>query len=378
MRGLRSGALALGMVVLLGLGFWLGAALGASSNPARWHANAKAKQAMAREYAGKHHLKKAPKLGRTVAVRKGNVFYALADVAGAKAQPEMFLGKRRSGRAAIVWKDRGASHGKPCRFGSSAVVTMLGYADVCGLGGGGGGTTTAGTTTTPTPNPGSPYDIAVTAIAGAVPQGSSCEVTYTIQNVGSANLPGTSSKLTVASASATKSVTHAEIPLQTITQTPGQGQAVSETVPVPIDCSSGTFTVTVDANSDDLVQESNYANNVKQVTVTPSQTKLPDLTVTSAALSADCTTASAVIENVGNADAGASEEDILAGNTATRQFLGSGALQAGTIAPGGTVTVTMTLTTPTCHSVQIDANADDGGAVAESNEDNNSLSVTIP
>jgi hypothetical protein len=340
----------------------------ASSQPVRFHLNAQAKRAMARAYARKHHLNRAPRIGHTVAVRGGSVVYALGKVAKAKDQPEKFLGHKHGKK--ITWADKGASKGKPCRFGGSAVVTMLGYGKVCGITSGGGGTTTGGTTTT-TPNPSSPYDIALIKALPATTSGSTCLIAYSVKNVGTATVPSTTTKLTMSANGKTHSATDSVPSLQV-------GQEYDQSIDLGFDCSSGTYTETVTANSDpqDGVTESSYANNTITQTVTPGATALPDLTVTAITLSADCLTMNAVIKNIGNAAAGASTTHFMASDSNRNQIANAFAPTAALTA-GQSETVSATMSSAACTNVNISANADFYQVVTESNEGNNYLAVTV-
>ena len=98
----------------------------------------------------------------------------------------------------------------------------------------------------------------ITQIAPALAQGSSCVLSYTLKNVGTATVSSTLTEITLTptSGGTTHTLKNSEISLQV-------GQVLVETVTLSFDCSSGTYTETVTANSDpnDRVQESSYANN---------------------------------------------------------------------------------------------------------------------
>ena len=73
----------------------------------------------------------------------------------------------------------------------------------------------------------------------------------------------------------------------------------------------------------------------------------------------------------------------MASIVATRSYLGVGNPPLAPLAPGQSETVSagplsFQTNPPTCHGVAITATADGPNNVAESNEENNSLQVTIP
>ena len=165
---------------------------------------------------------------------------------------------------------------------------------------------------------------------------------------------------------------------------PGQSSAASTSLPIPPGTGPGTYFVIAKTDADGLIAETNEANNTRTDTITIG----PDLAVS--ALTAPATGGAGlpitVTDTTRNQGSGstfiASTTSFYLSSNSTYGvgdvFLGSRAV--GILAPNITSSAPTTFTIPAATvpgSYYIVARADDGGAVPESDENNNTQGVLI-
>lgn len=340
-------------------------------------------------FAAGHHVsvKKVSAYGAVKYARYGKAQYALASFRAkgltkvkASFMPEAFY--RSSVRA--HWVDKGATFGKPCKRLPAAVVKLFGYAKKCGL------TTTPTptpppttttttdpTTTTPAPpsgpptvtpppaQPGASADLALVTIGAAAPDGSNCDVSYTVHNNGPAENTSVMNRITVTTP-AGKSYDTTQ-GMRTLLGNEQTGLTAS----VPVDCTTaGTYTITVEVDYDNQLPESNEQNNIGQTTTNPPATQLPDLVITGAGVS-NCNTAWITVKNQGNGSSPAESVDLLLRiYNSAKQFAGGQQFDSPALAPGDSQTLSMAYKGD-CSGLIITGDADSFSKITESNESNN-------
>ena len=164
---------------------------------------------------------------------------------------------------------------------------------------------------------------------------------------------------------------------------PGSSSPGSTSMPVPSGTAPGTYYVIAKANADSSTPETNVTNNTRSITIVIG----PDLVLSS--LSAPATGGAGLpvdvtdtTKNQGTGSAAASRTAFYLSANAARGagdvLLGS--RPVGVLVPNSSSTITTTLTIPggtPAGSYYIIAVADDGGAVPETNEANNTRAVLI-
>ena len=164
---------------------------------------------------------------------------------------------------------------------------------------------------------------------------------------------------------------------------PGSSSSGSTSIPVPSGTAPGTYYVIAKANADSSTPETNVTNNTRSIKIVIG----PDLFLSSlsapatggAGLPVDVTD---ITRNLGPGSAAASRTAFYLSANAT---LGAGDVllgsrQIGVLLPNSSSTIKTTLTIPggtPAGSYYIIAVADDGGAVPETNEANNTRAVPI-
>ena len=144
-----------------------------------------------------------------------------------------------------------------------------------------------------------------------------------------------------------------------------------------------TIVITVTADSKDAIVESNEQNNSNSTTVEIIEPQLPDLTITSFTAGAasyetgKAMTFSVTVKNQGTAASGSAYLSLSGNGVSTYKQ------SIGTLAVGGTKQLTFSVPAPdTAQPLTLTAFADCDEVVAESNENNNtkslSVSVTAP
>ena len=150
------------------------------------------------------------------------------------------------------------------------------------------------------------------------------------------------------------------------------------TFSIPVPSSAQTLTLTAFADCDEVVAESNEGNNTKSLSVRITEPQLPDLTITSFTAGAasyetgKTMSFTVTVKNQGTAASGSANLS-LSGNgiSTTKQSI-------GTLAVGGTKQLTFSVPAPdTAQALTLTAFADCDEVVSESNEDNNTRSVTV-
>ena len=158
----------------------------------------------------------------------------------------------------------------------------------------------------------------------------------------------------------------------------GSSTTVSYTYTAPLYSSTRDVTVTVTADSTGVVAESNEGNNTRSNSFRV--VSLPDLTITSLTgdkslyEAGETVTVSAMAKNTGATSSAATTVRLTVPNIGTFTQNISG------LSAGASRTVTFTFTAPTAlnaQSIMVTAYADPDNKVDESNESNNSRSVTI-
>jgi subtilase family serine protease len=164
---------------------------------------------------------------------------------------------------------------------------------------------------------------------------------------------------------------------------PGKSSSGSTSVPIPSGTAPGTYYVIAKANADSSTPETNVTNNTRSIKIVIG----PDLFLSS--LSAPATGGAGlpvdVTDTTKNKGAGSAAASRTAFYLSANAALGAGDVllgsrPVGVLLPNGSSTITTTLSIPsgtTAGSYYIIAVADDGGAVPETNEANNTRAVLI-
>jgi subtilase family serine protease len=164
---------------------------------------------------------------------------------------------------------------------------------------------------------------------------------------------------------------------------PGSSSSGSTSIPVPSGTAPGTYYVIAKANADNSTPETDVTNNTRSITIVIG----PDLVLSS--LSAPATggvglpvDVTVTTKNQGTGSAAASRTAFyLSADTArSAGDLLLGSRPVGVLVPNSSSTITATLAIPAgtpAGSYYIIAVADDGGAVPETNEANNTRAVLI-
>ncbi|MBU0979635.1 MAG: hypothetical protein KJ709_02420 [Nanoarchaeota archaeon] len=138
----------------------------------------------------------------------------------------------------------------------------------------------------------------------------------------------------------------------------------------------GTYTISLDADSGNALDESNEANNhlSRQLIVITEDTDIVDVSAnnitTGSAVVNKAVSISFTVRNLGTGNASFTSA-LDYGNGATGSF------EAVNLAPGGTYTFTNSMTYNAIGNYNITLTADSGGVLVEENEDNNLLIRTI-
>ena len=164
---------------------------------------------------------------------------------------------------------------------------------------------------------------------------------------------------------------------------PGSSSSGSTSIPVPSGTAPGTYYVIAKANADNSTPETNVTNNTRSIKIVIG----PDLVLSS--LSAPATGGAGlpvdVTDTTKNQGAGSAAASRTAFYLSANATLGAGDVPLGSrpvgvLLPNGSSTIKTTLTIPggtPAGSYYIIAVADDGGAVPETNEANNTRAVLI-
>lgn len=230
----------------------------------------------------------------------------------------------------------------------------------------------AGSTPTPTPTPSSP-DLVVsslTSTTSSVVAGGNLSFSYTVKDVGTAGAASTTAGVSLDG----KALTTAQISALVA------GGSFSTSVIISTSgLTTGSHVLTVTADTTGLVIESNEANNATSLAFTVTAPALADLTVSGlSANSATVTQGTALgysysIQDIGSVAAGSSVTNIMLDG----RLISSTAL--GTVGAGASVLSIGSLSTAGLSAGQhvLSVTTDANGQVSESNEANNTASVSF-